>query len=181
MKEIAAQQIDACWRGPEKAVLVSSLDQQGRKNLIAVGWLMRASMEPPVYAIGLNQKSQSGRNIIETGEFAIGVPGADLASQLMYCGTHSGAEVDKFAETGLTALPAQTIGAPLIKECLANLECRVIASQELGDHRVFFGQVQTCWWDEARSDEPELLVVGGAGHYDIAFEQKGFRLGTVRR
>lgn len=180
MKEISLAQVDSCWRGPEKAVLVTSVDSTRKSNIIAVGWLMRASMKPPVYAIGINRESHSSDNIAATGEFVIGVPGPDLAAQVMYCGTHTGVQVDKFAETGLTPVPACTIAAPLIKECLANLECRVIAAQEVGDHTAFFGETQACWLDEERLAEPELLVVDAADGYEVLYEQKGFRLGVVR-
>ena len=178
MKEVPFAEVDRTWNTPEKAVLVSSVDESGRPNLIAVGWLMRAGMEPPIYAIGINQKSRSGENIAATGEFVIAVPGLDQARQLMYCGTHRGAEVDKFAATGLTALPARTVKAPLVAGCRANLECRVVAVQQLGDHRVFFGQVQACW----ASEEPgrPLLIVGPESGYLQVYEESGFRLGTVR-
>lgn len=180
MQEIPIREVDSCWNGPERAVLITSVDATGQGNMIAVGWLMRASTEPPVYAIGINIKSQSGRNIAASHEFTIGVPGADLADAVMYCGTHTGAEVDKFAETGLTALPARTVQAPLIEQCLANLECRVIAVQEIGDHRVFFGQVQACWSAAERKGEKCLLVIGRESGYEPAYEGETFRLGTVR-
>jgi len=35
-------------------------------------------------------------------------------------------QVDKFEAFGLTAAPAALVDAPLIAECYANLECRVV-------------------------------------------------------
>ncbi|MEW6749587.1 MAG: flavin reductase family protein [Candidatus Latescibacterota bacterium] len=180
MQELPLEKLDACWNAPEKAVLVTSVDAQGRANIIAVGWLMRANISPPVYAIGINDRSHSGRNIAATLDFVIGVPGAELARAVMFCGTHTGAEVDKFAACGLTSLPARTVRAPLIGECLANLECRVVGVQHLEDHRVFFGQVQACWVAAGREGRHDLLIVGQSGGWQVAYEEKGFRLGTVR-
>ncbi|MGY8825944.1 MAG: flavin reductase family protein [Candidatus Latescibacterota bacterium] len=55
-------------------------------------------------------------------------------------GSHSGADVDKFKEAGLTPAPAKIVHPPLIKECLCNLECKVIATQEVHAHRVFLAR-----------------------------------------
>jgi len=178
MREIQISDADRRWNTPEKAVLVTSVDPEGKPNMIAVGWLMRANMEPPVFAIGINNKSRSGENIAASGEFAIAVPRVELAQQVMYCGTHSGGEVDKFAETGLTPVPGKVVKAPLVDECLVNLECKVVKTQEIGDHRVFFGEVVASW--VAESEGKPLLIVGEEGGYELVYEEKGFRLGTVK-
>jgi len=178
MKEVPIETGEKLWGPPERVVLVTSVDEAGKANIIAVGWAMRANMSPPVFAIGLGRKSQSCTNIAASGEFVFALPGTGLAREVMYCGTHSGREVDKFAETGLTALAASVVKAPLIDECLANFECRVTASQEIGDHRVFFGEVLAAWQGEA--EEPHLLVVGTGSGYEQVHEEGAFRLGAVR-
>lgn len=166
------------WGAPERVALVATADDAGQGNLIAVGWAMRANMTPPVFAIGLGHKSLSCSNIQATGEFVFGVPGADLASQVLYCGTHSGREGDKFAAAGLTAATASQVKAPLIKECLANFECRVMATQQIGDHFVFFGEVCAAW--ETDRDESRLLaVIGDDGGYERFGGNEIFNLGTV--
>ena len=179
MQEVPFAEVDRAWNTPEKAVLVSSVDPSGRPNLIAVGWLMRANMSPPVYAIGINRKSQTGRNIVATGEFVMAIPGQDQARQFMYCGTHTGADVDKFADTGLTPLPARTVSAPLVAGCRANLECRVVGVQQVADHQVFFGEVKVAW--AAAAPGRPLLIVGAESGYVTVYEEAGFRLGTVRQ
>lgn len=171
----------AMWAAPERVVLVSSVDAQGRPNLIAVGWAMRANMDPPVYAIGLGKKSHSCANVSASGEFVFAVPGVDLAKAVLYCGTHSARYgADKFAETGLTAAPASCVRPPLVAECLANLECRVVATQDVGDHRVFFGQVVACWASPRQEMRP-LILVGAEAGYETAVTTEAFRLGAVRR
>ena len=164
---------------PERVVLVSSANGEGKANLIAVGWAMRANMDPPVVAIGLGRKSRSCANIEATGEFVFAVPGADLAADVLYCGTHTGREVDKFAETGLTASPASQVQAPLVTECLSNLECRVMATQDIGDHRVFFGEVLAVWATERDESRP-LIIVGDGSGYEVTHKDDVFCLGAVR-
>ncbi len=167
------------WSAPERVALVSSVDAEGHPNLIAVGWAMRANMDPPVMVIGLGKKSLSCANIAASSQFVFAVPGADLATQVLYCGTHSGREVDKFAATGLTAVPASQVQPVLVQECLSNLECQVIAMQEIGDHRLFFGQVQAVWTSQRDETRPLVIIGDGAGYETVAANAV-FRLGAVR-
>jgi flavin reductase (DIM6/NTAB) family NADH-FMN oxidoreductase RutF len=57
------------------------------------------------------------------------------------CGVVSGRDQDKFALCGLTAEPAELVGAPLIKECPVNLECRVRQTIGLGSHDLFIAEI----------------------------------------
>jgi flavin reductase (DIM6/NTAB) family NADH-FMN oxidoreductase RutF len=168
------------WGAPERVALVSSVDGAGKANLIAVGWATRANMAPPVIAIGLGKKSHSCANITATEQFVFAVPGADLAADVLYCGTHSGREVDKFAVTQLTSTAASQVQPPLVTECLSNLECRVIATQDIGDHRMFFGEVVAVWASERQEQRP-LLLVGEGASYEVVKADDIFRLGAVRR
>lgn len=178
MKEMpVGNHIDSAWTGPERVVLVTSVDRLGKNNIITIGWVMRTNMDPPVLAIGLSKGSYSCANISRTGEFVMAIPGLDMATAAIYCGTHSGAEVDKFKGAGLTAKKAKIVRPPLIEECLCNLECKVIATQEVHAHRVFFGEVVAHWNSEKK--ERSLLIVGGESGYETVHEEAGFRLGAV--
>lgn len=69
------------------------------------------------------------------------IPSEELAEATNFCGVFSGRAIDKFKETGLTAVPAQKLKTPLIKECLGHLECEVIGEIPVGDHSIFLGKV----------------------------------------
>jgi flavin reductase (DIM6/NTAB) family NADH-FMN oxidoreductase RutF len=56
----------------------------------------------------------------------INIPTVDLVDAVIGIGNTSGASIDKFSEFELTPLPATQVQAPLIKECYANIECRVV-------------------------------------------------------
>lgn len=178
MKEMpVGTDVDRAWSGPERVVLVTSVDRSGKSNIITIGWVMRTNMDPPVLAIGLSKGSYSCANISRTGEFVMAIPGLDMAAAVIYCGTHSGAEVDKFKEAGLTAAKAKIVRPPLVEECLCNLECKVIATQEVHAHRVFFGEVVAHWHGEKPGRS--LLIVGAESGYETVHEEAGFRLGAV--
>ena len=178
MNQVPLDKITQCWKPPERVALVTSVDEEGKPNIISVGWVMRANADPPMFAIGVGHKSKSCASISAGGEFVIGIPGVDLAREVIYCGTHSGSRVDKFAETGLTPVSGREVKAPLIGECLANMECRVAATQDLEECRIFFGEVLACWFSE-EPGEP-LLIIGEGSGYELVHEAVGFRLGRVR-
>jgi flavin reductase (DIM6/NTAB) family NADH-FMN oxidoreductase RutF len=70
----------------------------------------------------------------------INVPNEYLLKEVMYCGTHSGRDVDKFAETQLTPEPGESVEVPHIQECMAYVECRVSDAISAGDHTLFIGE-----------------------------------------
>ena len=59
-------------------------------------------------------------------ECVINIPTFDLARQVVGIGNCSGADVDKFAKFKLTPVKGAKVDAPLIKECYANFECKVV-------------------------------------------------------
>jgi flavin reductase (DIM6/NTAB) family NADH-FMN oxidoreductase RutF len=145
---------------PEQTVLVTSVGPSNAPNIITLGWVMFCSGEPPMLAISVGKTRHSHKLIAETREFVCAFPGADLATEMLYCGTHSGRDVDKFKETGLTPVPAKKVQPPLIAECLANFECRVTAAVDAGDHTVFIGTIVAAWRSPDRQEQRRLFNLG---------------------
>jgi len=90
----------------------------------------------------------SSEIIQQRREFVINVPAQSLKRQIYFCGCHSGKDVDKFKETGLTPLSARHVNAPIIEECLAHMECRVVQSIAAGDKHLFIATVIDAYADE---------------------------------
>ncbi len=126
--------------GPKPTVLVTCVDKEGKANIITIAACTVVSQKPAIYVVPVRYDRYSHDLIAESGEFVINVPTADLVEETEYCGTKSGRDKDKFAETGLTAVPASVVAPPLIEECPINIECKVIHSTRQGTHTVFFGE-----------------------------------------
>jgi len=62
----------------------------------------------------------------KTRERVIAIPTADMIDTVVGIGTCSGADTDKFARFHLTPVPGRKVSAPLPRECLANIECKVV-------------------------------------------------------
>jgi len=109
---------------PGPVVLVTTYDGK-RSNVMTISWTMVVDFTPR-FAITTGEWNYSYRALKKTRECVIAIPTVDMLDTVVGVGTCSGAETDKFAKFGLTPLPGKVVGAPLIKECLANIECRVV-------------------------------------------------------
>ena len=133
---------------PMRHFLVTCGEIHGELNIIAVSFCMPVSKEPPMLACAIGTNAYSRLLIERTGEFVVNVPPNDLKHQIYYCGFHSGKDVDKFQETGLTPHPARSVQAPIINECVAFMECRVEQTVDTGDKRLFIGKVIEAYADD---------------------------------
>ena len=120
----------------------------GRANVMAAAWAMPLDFDPPKLLLVVDRNTLTRELIEASGEFAINVPCRAQADQVLAAGSISGRERDKFARTGLAAQAATKIGAPLIKGCVAWLECRVLPSPENETrHDLFIAEVLAAWAD----------------------------------
>ncbi len=141
---------------PTPAALITSVDEDGTPNILTLGEVFNISIaEPVILGIAIRQSRYSHTLISRTREYVVNLPTAAIADKVWYCGSVSGRDVDKFAESGLTPLPASTVKAPLIAECPINIECKVTGIQVVGDHDLFLGEGVVQHVDE------EVLASGG--------------------
>jgi flavin reductase (DIM6/NTAB) family NADH-FMN oxidoreductase RutF len=134
---------------PMKHFLITCGNIKGKSNIIAVSFCMPVSKEPPLITCAIGRGSYSSKLIKSAKEFIVNVPSGKLKRKIYYCGFHSGYQVDKFKETGLTAKPARKVRAPIIDECVAHMECKVKQEIETGDKNLFIGEVIEAYADEA--------------------------------
>ncbi len=102
---------------------------------------MPVSVTPPYIALTLRPQRHSYKLLKETQEFVVNIPDFSLAKQVVFCGRRSGSDYDKFKETRLTPMKARKIAAPIIKECIAHLECKLEKVIEIKDHILCIGKV----------------------------------------
>jgi flavin reductase (DIM6/NTAB) family NADH-FMN oxidoreductase RutF len=86
------------------------------------------------------------------GECVIAIPTVDLVRKVVDIGNCSGKDVDKFKEFKLTPLPAEHIKAPLVAQCLANIECRVVDDSLVDKYNMFIVEGIKAWIDPRRKE-----------------------------
>jgi flavin reductase (DIM6/NTAB) family NADH-FMN oxidoreductase RutF len=145
--KVDAEYLEFMW--PMRHFLITCGEIGGKSNIIAISFCIPVSKEPPLIACAIGKNAYSCKLIRMTEEFIINVPPEELKPQIYYCGYHSGSQVDKFKETGLTPLPSRKLKAPIIGECVAHMECKVRKEIETGDKNLFIGEVIEAYADEA--------------------------------
>lgn len=127
---------------PTPTGLITSVDAEGKPNIITLGEVFNISIRKPVICgIAIRPATYSHGLISAQGEYVINLPSAELLGQVMQCGSVSGRDADKFRLFGLTPIPASHVAPPLIAECPVNIECKVVGIETVGDHDLFKGQV----------------------------------------
>jgi len=112
-------------------ILMTSAGRSGKPNIMTLGWGIYGWFyhEKPVAVVAVRPACHSFALLDEIGEFVLAVPSPGIAPAVSFCGTKSGRDFDKFAETGLTAAPSFAVKPPSIIECPVNIECRIYHKQ----------------------------------------------------
>lgn len=132
-------------------VLVSSC-HDGEQNIMAAAWVTPLDFSPSKITIVIDKNTYTRELIEASGTFAINVPCVAQIDTVRRVGTSSGRDLkdtDKFTMYGLQTLPAQEIDAPLLKGCVAWLECKVIPEPHNQDtYDLFIAEVVAAYADE---------------------------------
>lgn len=151
---------------PGPVVLLTSA-RGGKANVMTMSWHMMVDFEPPIVACVISNRDYTFDIVKETKECVINIPTVELAKKVAGCGNISGREVDKFKRFHLTAAPATRVQAPLISECYANLECKVIDASMAGKYNLFILEVLKGWIDRSKKN-PRTLHHCGRGIFMVA-------------
>lgn len=141
---------------PGPVVLVTTSDG-GKNNVMTISWTMVVDFTPQ-FALTTGAWNHSFKALRKTRECVIAIPAVDMLDKVVGIGTCSGADTDKFDKFRLTPLPAKRVGAPLIKECLANIECKVV--DIVGRHNIVVLEAVAAHVDPGRKETRMLHAVG---------------------
>ncbi|HUV08715.1 MAG TPA: flavin reductase family protein [Spirochaetia bacterium] len=126
---------------PEHVVIAIVPERSGKYNPITLEWTMTTSHDPPMMAISVGLPRYSLGLIREARQFVIAFPSAEMASDALFYGTHSGRDMDKIDYFGTETQPALKIDGVLFCGAVANFECSLESELETGDHVIFVGRV----------------------------------------
>ena len=102
-------------------------------NTMTIGWgFIGYCWKKPIFAVVVRPQRHTFELIKKAGCFTVSVPTDDsLRPQLLMAGTKSGRDIDKFADRGITAAPAQSVNAPIVSECGLHFECRTLMQSDM--------------------------------------------------
>jgi flavin reductase (DIM6/NTAB) family NADH-FMN oxidoreductase RutF len=137
-----------------------------RPNVMTMGFHMVLQHSPALVACVIGRWDHSYRALRASGSCVLALPTVELAEAVTKIGNCSGSEIDKFATFGLTALRARTVSAPLVGECLANLECRIADMSLVERYNLFVLEVTHIHLNTEKA-ERRLIHHAGDGRFIV--------------
>lgn len=141
---------------PGPVLLVTTVSGR-RKNIMTISWSTVLDFNAN-FAIVTGSWNHSFEALMTTRECVVAVPAVDLMEKVVDIGACSGADVDKFKKFGLTPKKARDVKAPLIAECLANIECRV--ADYIEAHSIVILSAERAWIDPDKTEKRTFHAVG---------------------
>ena len=152
-------------------VLLIGANVNGRPNFMTAAWSGIADGEPPMISVAINNSRYTLIGVRQNMTFSVNVPSVNLIKEADYCGTTSGAEVDKSKVCQFQVFYGKLNNAPLIEQCPVSLECKAVHILNLGSHSLIIGRIEethvseTCLIDgKPDIDKIKPLAYVGAPH-----------------
>lgn len=141
---------------PGPVIFITTNDGE-KNNIMTISWTMVMDFTP-VFAITTGPWNYSYTALRKSRECVIAIPTVDLIDQVVGVGTCSGADTDKFEKFGLTPVKGKHVMAPLIKECLANIECKV--TDIVKKHNIVVLEGVAAYFDSSRKEKRTIHAIG---------------------
>jgi len=138
-------------------VLLVATKNGRRNNVMTITWSTVLDFAGN-FAIVTGSWNHSYEALVKNRECVVAIPPATMLETAVDIGMCSGADTDKFRRFVLTAIKSREIKAPLIGECLANIECRV--TDIIEKHGIFVLSAVKAWTNPAISDRRIAHAVG---------------------
>lgn len=110
--------------------VVTAADADGPSGCLA-GFVTQCSIHPPRFLVCVSEKNHTAPVAERSAALGLHLLGADQHDLASVFGELTGDRTDKFS--GVTWHPGVT-GAPILEECAAWVEGRVLGRHDLGDH-----------------------------------------------
>ncbi len=107
-------------------------------NVMVASWgFVGVMWGKKVFITPVRESRYTKEFIDKTGQFAVSVPRAgDMKEAIAFCGSKSGRDYDKWAETGLLKQKAKSVDTVAVGGCERYFECKVIGSLPMGDMNI---------------------------------------------
>ncbi|MCM8815264.1 MAG: flavin reductase family protein [Candidatus Omnitrophica bacterium] len=151
-------------------IIIVTLHPDGTPNAGTFGAYTNVSATEIGIAIG--KPSHTYKNIKAKGELTINVVTKPIAQAAEICGQDIPASRSEIDEAGLTIEPSKKVSPPIIKECVANIECRYLKEIEINYHSfVLVGCIAGHIEEEFIADDGGLDVVKSQAIFNIGYPE----------
>lgn len=115
--------------------VVTSVDAGGEAQGMTINSLTSVSVDPCVLLVSLTVGTRTATALDDAGRFAVSILGVRQEPIARRFATRGGARFDGLQQTLTDS------GLPVVADALVHADCRVVRTVDVGDHRVYFGEV----------------------------------------
>jgi flavin reductase (DIM6/NTAB) family NADH-FMN oxidoreductase RutF len=113
--------------------------RRGREmTAMTAAWVAQVSERPPCVAVSVRDDRYTSGVVLESATFSLSILRDDQVDVATYFAETSGEYHDKLHGVPYGQSPN---GSPILLDCLAYLDCKVLDTARAGDHTVFIGEV----------------------------------------
>lgn len=138
---VTAEQFRGTLRHWASGVSIVTTRRDNGVQAITVSSFASVSLDPPLILICIDDKARSHATIDAERAFAVNILRDDqqaLSDQAAGRSGDAGTRLEGVAHTRAAT------GAPILEDCLAWLDCALVARHEGGDHTIYIGRVEAC-------------------------------------
>ena len=134
-------------------------------NTMTIGWgLIGYVWRKPIFTVLVRNSRHTFGFIEKAADFTVTVPTKDMKDALMFCGTKSGRDVDKYKACNLKLADAQKVISPIIETPAIQFECKIVFKAPMDPkyldkeyqklypakdyHTLYFGEILNCYQTE---------------------------------
>jgi len=119
------------------------------------------SSRKPVLIVADRGSRHTFTIIEDAADYTVSVPDGGMKEAIMYCGTQSGRDGNKFEACGLDTVPGQKTASPVIDAPGIHFECRIVYKTAMDPHHLtvdydplypdkdyhtlYFGEIVACY------------------------------------
>ena len=132
-------------------------------NTMTIGWAaIGYCWKKPIMMVAVRLSRHTFGLIEKAGDFTVSIPSTDMKKEIMFCGTKSGRDYDKFKECRLEASASRKVTTPIINTPGLHYECRIVYKSAMDPayldkkydedlypkkdyHSLYFGEIVECY------------------------------------
>lgn len=166
MDQEIKEKLEAIW--PEVIGVV--ITKRGDKvNLCPINYQAVSTVyeKPLSVCLGLDNRNYTLETVLETKEFVYAYPSVEQLKQTLQCGTVSGRDQDKLAQTDFRFTASKTVAPPNLEGAVLNYECKLLHHYNVGEFTVVIGEIVN-------------INSSGKGSLDKIYALGGMRYGAIK-
>jgi len=131
-------------------------------NTMTIGWATIGYVwRKPVLMVLVRDSRHTFGIIEKAADFTVSVPMTDMKDAIMFCGTKSGRDYDKYKECSLELAEARKVVSPIINTPGIHFECKIVFKAAMDPayldaeyeklypekdyHTLYFGEIRDCY------------------------------------